>query len=155
GKRYLLAGSCGQQVDIGAGGVQERLAGDALQVSLLLPDLALGVHPLEDGFLQIEFAIELESGKESAETGTGDGTVLVGDTALMAPVRWSHTEGRQPAQARNVLPGIGFLNAGTGRGNLGILPFRQPQHAIQIDGQGSGSRLRQALDLVLRASGWL
>ena len=134
-----LARRGGQQVDVGVGRVQQVLAGDAGQLRLLLPDLALGVDALVHGFAHVHGHLDAHARPHRAHRGQ-ELAVLVEDAPLVAVVSRADVDIRDPRQVGDLLLQLALVELlATGPpGRSGP----QPEDGVQRDGQHPPGRLR-------------
>ncbi len=130
-----LVGPRPQQVDIGVGGVLERLVVDAAQLALLLPDLALGPHLLVGVLAQVQLAVDLGAGEQGTRAGVDQHAVLVLDAALVPVVGRADVQARQPAELGHVQVGAGAVDALPGQAHLRVLVLGQAEDRVQADRQ--------------------
>src|SRR5208282_2154232 len=138
GQGTRLAGTGGEQVDIGARGLEQCLARHAPQLSLLLEDLPLSIDLLKDGVAEVEPAVDVEPAEQRAEAGARQCSVRIGDAAFMPGVRRADVEARQPGLVGHVLGGEGFLDARSSQSDLTALSLGKTQYGIKIDRQRLG-----------------
>ena len=133
-----FARACGEQIHIGLGRFQQRLAGDPAELPLLLPELTLGVDLLVHRVAEIEVAGQLQAAKERAETGMDKRAVRIHDAALVPIVGRTDLEPGQPTDGGQIAFGTRFAYPRSGQGHLRILILCQAKDGVEINRQRPG-----------------
>ena len=135
---HHFAGPGGQEIDVGAGRVEQRLAGDPAQLALLLPSLALGRYLSVSDFPDIHAGVQLQPGEHRSGTRVGKRAILVLNAAFVAIIGRANVKIGHPVL--DVLLGSGFANALAGDGDLAILLFGEAEDRVQANRQRPSGR---------------